>query len=242
MNSSIENNLLEYVRKIDNEGVFNKHDEKLIAEDFFMRLFELIYGWKSLVNLNYTEKNAEGIDLYDIKKGIAIQVTAIQSNERKKIEKDTVEKIIRYHSSKKINQIICFFIRDNKALENISEIELSKNYGRKISIKTTRQIIGDFQKIISPEERKRIEEIVKQELSPEFNGLSHLSYFKSLNKIITSTEYITPENAIYFSKFEKKKITEIASLFNKNKTKEYAILGNPCSGKSTFTKAKLLEI
>lgn len=237
MNSSIENNLLEYVRKIDNEGVFNKHDEKLIAEDFFMRLFELIYGWKSLVNLNYTEKNAEGIDLYDIKKGIAIQVTAIQSNEKKKIEKDTVEKIIKYHSSKKINQIICFFIRDNKALEKISEIELSKKYGRRISIKTTRQIIGDFQKIISPEKRKRIEEIVKQELSSEFNGLSNLCSFIPFDKVITSTEYITPENAIYFSEFEKKKIKEIASLFNKNKTKEYAILGNPCSGKSTFTKA-----
>lgn len=204
MNSSIENNLLEYVRKIDNEGVFNKHDEKLIAEDFFMRLFELIYGWKSLVNLNYTEKNAEGIDLYDIKKGIAIQVTAIQSNEKKKIEKDTVEKIIKYHSSKKINQIICFFIRDNKALEKISEIELSKKYGRKISIKTTRQIIGDFQKIISPEKRKRIEEIVKQELSSEFNGLSNLCSFIPFDKVITSTEYITPENAIYFSEFEKK--------------------------------------
>ena len=237
INSSIENNLLEYVRKINNEGVFNKHDEKLIAEDFFMRLFELIYGWKSLINLNYTEKNSEGIDLYDINTGIAIQVTAIQSNERNKIEKDTVEKIIKYHNSKKINQIICFFIRDNKALENISEVELSKKYNRKISIKTTRQIIGDFQKIVSPEERKRIEEIVKQDLSPEFNGLSNLCSFIPFDKVNSSTEYITPENAIYFSEFEKKKIKEIASLFNKNKTKEYSILGNPCSGKSTFTKA-----
>ncbi|WP_373942711.1 SMEK domain-containing protein [Polaribacter sejongensis] len=159
MNSSIENNLLEYVRKIDNEGVFNKHDEKLIAEDFFMRLFELIYGWKSLVNLNYTEKNAEGIDLYDIKNGIAIQITAIQSNERNKIEKDTIEKIIRYHKAKKINQIICFFIRDNKALKKFSDVELSEKYSRKIIIKTTRQIIGDFQKIISPEKRKKLKKL-----------------------------------------------------------------------------------
>lgn len=237
MNSSIENNLLEYLRKIDNKGIFNKHDEKLVAEDFFMRLFELIYGWKSLINLNYTEKNSEGIDLYDIKTGVAIQVTAIQSNERNKIEKDTVEKIINYHSSKKINQIICFFIRDNKALKNISEVELSEKYNRKISIKTTRQIIGDFQRIVSPEKRKRIEEIVKQDLSPEFNGLSNLCSFKPFDKVITSTEYISPENTIYFSKFEKNKIKEIATLFNKNKTKEYAILGNPCSGKSTLTKA-----
>jgi len=56
-----------------------------------MRLFELIYGWKSLTNLNYTERNSAGIDLYDIKKGIAIQVTAIQSKEREKID-ETIEK------------------------------------------------------------------------------------------------------------------------------------------------------
>jgi hypothetical protein len=234
-NNSIENNLLEYVRKIDNQGVFNKHDEKLDAEDFFMRLFELIYGWKSLVNLNYTEKNSAGIDLYDLDKGIAIQVTAIQSDEKKKIE-GTIERIKKHHSSKKINKIICFFIRDNKALDNLSEKEYSDRYNELVVFKTTKMIIGDFKKL-SPERKLKIEEIVKQELSSEFNGLSNLSSFKPFDKVITSTEYITPVNAIYFSEFEKNKIKEIALLINRNKTKEYSILGNPCSGKSTFVKS-----
>jgi len=237
INSSIENNLRAYVRKIDDEGVFNKQDEKLKAEDFFMRLFELIYNWKDLTNLNYSERNSPGIDLYSFQKGIAIQITAIQSAERKKIEKDTVENIIKHHSSKKINQIICFFIRDNEALKSINEEELSEKYGKKITIKTTRQIIGDFQKIISPEKRLRIEEIVRQELSPQFNGLGSVYHFIGFSKRIKTQEYITPDESLYFSSFEKNKIKEIASLFNKNRTKEYAILGNPCSGKTTLAEA-----
>lgn len=237
IDTSIEHNLREYVRKIDDEGVFNKQDEKLNAEDFFMRLFELIYGYKSLTNLNYSERNAPGIDLYDFQKGIAIQITAIQSAERKKIENDTVDNIIKHHSSKKINEIICFFIRDNKALKDISEKELREKYGKKITLKTTTELIGDFQKITSPEKRLRIEEIVRQELSPEYSGLSSVYHFVEFSNRTKTQEYITPDESIFFSVFEKKKIKEIASLFNKNKTKEYAILGNPCSGKTTLAEA-----
>ena len=235
--SSIENNLNEYIRKIDDEGRFNKHNEKIRAEDFFRRIFELIYGWDSLINLNYIENNSAGIDLYEIKKGIAIQITAIQSGEKNKIEKDTIEKVFKYHKTKKINQIICFFIRDNKVLDTISEKELSIKYRKKILIKTTKQLIGDFEKIISPEKRIRIEEIVKQELRPEFSGIENINHFNPIEKVVRTAEYISPENTIYFSYSEKNKIKEIAKKFNKNQIKEYSILGNPCSGKSTLARA-----
>ena len=236
INTSIEHNLREYVRKIDDEGAFNKQDEKLNAEDFFMRLFELIYNWKNLINLNYSKTNSAGIDLFETRKGIAIQITALQSKEKDKIE-DTIKKTIEYHKSKSISEIICFFIRDNEGLKKISEEELSKQYGYKITLSTTRQIIGDFQKITSPEKRLRIEEIVSQELSPKFSGLGSVYHFKKFSDRNTNQEYLTPPEAIYFSAFEKQKIREIASLFNKNKTKEYAILGNPCSGKTTLAQA-----
>jgi len=234
--NSIEHNLNDYIRKIDDEGHFNLHNEKIRAEDFFRRLFELIYGWDSLDNLNYPEPNSPGIDLYESKKGIAIQVTAIQNNEKDKIE-TTIEKIFTYHKSKRINTIICFFIRNNKGLKNIDEKELSSKYDRRILIKTTRHLIGDFHKIRSKEKRMRIEEIIKQELSPKYFGLSNLSYFVPSDKLLTSSEYISPESAIWFSYSEKKKIKEISLLFNKNEIKEYCILGNPCSGKSTLAKA-----
>lgn len=236
INTSIEHNLREYIRKIDDEGVFNKQDEKLNAEDFFMRIFELIYNWKNLINLNYSETNSAGIDLFETRKGIAIQITAQQSKEKNKII-DTIEKTIKHHKSKTINEIICFFIRDNEGLKNINEEELSKRYGYKITIATTKQIIGNFQKITSPEKRLRIEEIVRQELSPQFSGLSSVYHFVEFSNRIKTQEYITPDDSIFFSLFEKKKIKEIASLFNKNKTKEYAILGNPCSGKTTLAEA-----
>lgn len=236
INTSIEHNLREYVRKIDDEGVFNKQDEKMNVEDFFMRLFELIYNWKNLINLNYSKTNTPGIDLFETRKGIAIQITALQSKEKDKIE-DTIKKTIEYHKSKSISEIICFFIRDNEGLKKISEEELSKQYGYKITLSTTRQIIGDFKKITSPEKRLRIEEIVSQELSPKFSGLGSVYHFKKFSNRNTNQEYLTPPEAIYFSAFEIQKIREIASLFNKNKTKEYAILGNPCSGKTTLAQA-----
>jgi DNA replication protein DnaC len=170
------------------------------------------------------------------RKGIAIQITALQSKEKEKIV-DTIKKTVEHHKSKAINEIICFFIRDNEGLKNISEKELSKEYGYKITISTTRQIIGDFQKITSTAKRLRIEEIVNQELSTQFQGLDSIYHFKKFSDRNTNQEYLTPAEAIYYSAFEKKKIREIASLFNKNKTKEYAILGNPCSGKTTLAEA-----
>ncbi|ALJ04479.1 hypothetical protein APS56_04690 [Pseudalgibacter alginicilyticus] len=236
INSSIEDDLLRYIDKIYNEGLFNKNNERVNAEDIFCRLFKLIYNWSDLKNLNYSEPNSAGIDIYSEQKGIAIQITTIQSSELDKIEK-TVEKILRHHATKKIKGVICFFVKDKRAIKNLNEESLSKKFGKKIKIRTSLDLIGDINRFSTPAKRKRIEEIVKQELSPEFNGLSNLNSFKPFDKVITSTEYITPENAIYFSEFEKNKIKEIALLFNKNKTKEYSILGNPCSGKSTFTKA-----
>lgn len=235
-NSSIEDNLLRYIDKIYNEGFFNKNNERVNAEDIFCRLFKLIYNWSDLKNLNYSEPNSAGIDLYSEKKGIAIQITTIQSGELDKT-KQTVEKILRHHTTKKIKGIICFFVKDRKAIKNLSEEDLSKRFEKNIKIRTSLDLIGDINRFCSPAKRKRIEEIVKQELYPEFDGLSNLCSFIPFEKVISSTEYITPENAIYFSEFEKNKIKEIALLFNKNKTKEYSILGNPCSGKSTFTKA-----
>ncbi|MCF6307128.1 MAG: hypothetical protein L3J09_04140 [Flavobacteriaceae bacterium] len=74
-------------------------------------------------------------------------------------------------------------------------------------------------------------------MSPEFSGLNQVYNFIPFNDRLKSQEYITPDESIYFSYFEKKKIKEIASLFNKNNTKEYSILGNPCSGKSTLAEA-----
>ncbi|WP_179006170.1 SMEK domain-containing protein [Winogradskyella forsetii] len=238
--SSIENDLLRYTEKIYDEGIFNKHNEKINAEDFFCRLFKLIYGWSDLVNLNYLESNSAGIDLYSANQKIAIQITTIQSKEKEKVE-GTIKKVLKHHSDKKIEGIICFFIKDNRPLKNIDVNELSEEFGIKIKIRTTKNIIGDFYRFPSPEKKIRISEIVKQETSSDFKGIDSLEIFEPYyNRKIS--KYTTPESLIYFSAFEKNKIQEIQELFNNDKIKEYCILGNPCSGKSTLANAILKNL
>jgi hypothetical protein len=238
--SSIEDDLSRYTEKIYNEGLFNKHNEKINAEDFFCRLFKLIYGWSDLVNLNYLETNSAGIDLYSANQKIAIQITTIQSKEREKVE-GTITKVLNHHSDKKIEGILCFFIKDNRPLKNIDANQLSEQFGVKIKIRTTKNIIGDFHRFPSPEKKIRISEIVKQETSSDFHGLNELIAFEPYSNKKQSA-YSTPENLIYFSAFEKKKIIEIQELFNEDKIKEYCILGNPCSGKSTLADAVIKNV
>jgi hypothetical protein len=234
-NDSIENLLYTYINKIHFEGLSNKSDERINAENLYCRLFILIYGWNDLENLNYSEPNASGIDLYSAKKRTAIQITTIQSNEKQKI-KGTIEKVLRFHKNKKIEGIICFFIRDNKALKNIGDKEYSKQFDFPIKIRTTQNLIGDFHKLPSSERKIRILEILKQDIYPEFKGINNLNVFEPFSNKVVS-KYSTPENLIYFSSFEKRKIEEIKELFNENKIKEYSILGNPCSGKTTLANS-----
>lgn len=237
---SIESLLRTYIRKIDYEGFSNKNDERIEAENLFCRLFIEIFNWRDLKNLNYSEPNAAGIDLYSEKEGIAIQVTTIQSGELTKI-KDTVRKTLKYHQTKKINGIICFFIKDNRPLKNINENELYKEFGIKVKIRTTQEIIGSFERFPKPEKKLKILEILKQLTSAEFKGIDNLNKFESYKNRKVS-KYSTPENSIYFSITEKRKINEISTLFNNNKINEYAILGNPCSGKSTFANAVIKKL
>ena len=237
---SIENLLHSYIRKIDYEGFSNKNDERIEAENLFCRLFIEIFNWRDLKNINYSEPNAAGIDLYSEKKGIAIQVTTIQSSELTKI-KDTVKKTLKYHQNKKINGIICFFIKDNQPLKKINENELSKEFGIKVKIRTTQEIIGSFERFPIPEKKLKILEILKQVTSAEFKGIDSLNKFEPYQNRKIS-KYSTPENLIYFSITEKRKINEISTLFNNDKVKEYAILGNPCSGKSTFANTLIKKL
>ena len=51
--NDIENSLFSYNDKIKKEGILNKHDKKIDAEDFFLRIFKKVYDFHKLKNLNY---------------------------------------------------------------------------------------------------------------------------------------------------------------------------------------------
>ena len=107
--NDIELNLFAYTDKIKRGSLLNLHDEKVKAEDFFLRIFEKVYDFEELINLNYEKLNSKGIDLYDSKEKIGIQITAIQSNEKTKIN-DTKKLTLNNWKNKGLKKLWVFFI------------------------------------------------------------------------------------------------------------------------------------
>lgn len=240
--NDIELNLFAYTDKIKRGSLLNLHDEKVKAEDFFLRIFEKVYDFEELINLNYEKLNSKGIDLYDSKEKIGIQITAIQSNEKTKIN-DTKKLTINNWKNKGLKKLWVFFIIETKYLKDIDTSIVEEVDGIKIYIKTIKNLIGDISKL-DKEKRIEISELIKQEVSEEFYGLSKLVLFKEIVKSqkFDSTNYFNKEELIYFSKKEQHKIDNLAYNFTNNITDEYCILGNPCSGKTTIAYAIIQKI
>ena len=59
----------------------NLYDINIASEDFFPGLLNLIYGYR-LKNVNFLEKNAPAIDLFDQTNKIAVQVTSDNSSKK----------------------------------------------------------------------------------------------------------------------------------------------------------------
>ena len=76
-----------YVSTVNSIHLF---DVNVVAEDFFAALLNEIYGY-SLVNLNHTDLNKAAIDLGDVGKRVAVQVTSERT--KTKIQK-TVNKFV----------------------------------------------------------------------------------------------------------------------------------------------------
>jgi hypothetical protein len=240
--NDIEFNLFAYNDKIKKEGILNKHDKKIDAEDFFLRIFKKVYNFHKLKNLNYEKSNAPGIDLFEDIKKIGIQITAIQSNEIKKIS-ETKRLALSNWKEKGIKELWIFFIIETNYLKSIDTSIIEEIDGVKIYTKTIKNLIGDINQY-SKEKRFEISELIKQEVSQEFYGLSNLLLFKKTEKSqkFDDSSYFNKEDLIYFSKKEQRKIDSLAYSFSNDITEQYCILGNPCSGKTTIAYAIIQKI
>jgi hypothetical protein len=61
--------------RVEMRGRLNILDFHLHCEDFYLQFLNLLFGY-TLVNMNATTKNVEGIDLLDIAGKIVLQVSA----------------------------------------------------------------------------------------------------------------------------------------------------------------------
>lgn len=229
-----ENNLFNYVRRIEQQielGKFVATD----SEDFFLRIFTVVYDFKELQNLNYLKTNIKAIDLIDYTEKLGIQITAQKSKENEKID-GAIKGTIEEWKEKGVEKLWVFFISET---DRIKKIDTSKEYcnidGISVWVKTVKKLIGDINR--QPiENRFRIAELIKQETSFEFTGLSRIALFSEIEKgkKITRNKFFNLDDTIYYSKKEYQTIQTLAEKYSGGRLKEYCILGNPCSGKTTF--------
>ncbi len=242
LETDIDYNLFSYVDRIEKQLEIGK----LVTtetEDFFLRIFSATYNLKNLQNLNYIKTNIKAIDLIERDEKLGIQITAQKSSEIKKIG-DTIKGTINYWKNQGICKLWIFFISET---EEIKKIDTTSEYcsidGISVWIKTVKKLIGDIN--ANPkEERFRIDELIKQETSKEYYGLSKLTVFKQIEKgqRIVNDNFFNLVDTIYFSKKEFETIKHLSERFNDGKIKEYCILGNPCSGKTTFAYSVIQNI
>lgn len=97
-------------KEVELLNAVNLYDINIMAEDFFPKLLNLIYGYE-LKNINTIEKNAPAIDLFDKKNKISIQVTS--DNDSKKI-KYTIKEFIDNEKYKEYEKLVILILTHKK--------------------------------------------------------------------------------------------------------------------------------
>ncbi len=91
--NSIEYKLSLLATRIEIRGSLNILDIHLHSENFYLHLFNLLFGWE-LQNLNVAHQNAAGVDLVDTTNRIIIQVSATAT--KRKIESALAKDLSTY--------------------------------------------------------------------------------------------------------------------------------------------------
>lgn len=243
MEIKIEHHLDKKIREIEIDIKYDNFQTRK-TEDFFLRLLNKVYTQYNFKNLGYDKTNTAAIDLIDDNnKQLGIQVTAQKTDETGKID-GTLEKALKYWKKKGVKTIWILFISETNKIKGFDTInEHCNKDGISIFIRTPSSIVGDiYQKALS--EQIQIDEFLKQEVSEQYSGLSKLSNFKfiSIGERFVRDRFFNFSETIYYSKKELTTINYLANNFGKGKLKEYCILGNPCSGKTTFAYSIIQKI
>lgn len=94
-------------------NVIGLFDSNRIAQDFFAKLFSLVFGYENLEELDKLNSvtNYPAIDLGDEKAKIAFQITTDSSSSK---IKDTIDKFINHQLYKTYERLIIFIIGEKK--------------------------------------------------------------------------------------------------------------------------------
>lgn len=208
------------------------------AESFYLRLFKLLYGYKELINLNLEKKNFPGIDLYESKLNLGIQITALTSKSVSDVSTKVTNTIQRFLASNEYekyptNKFVIFFTKDSKYIREYKRKtdlkELENKHKIKIKVRTSSSLCEKYDSIISTSRRNYLHEFIRAEMECDFKGTYALNYISIIENEFQNSSLFYTEKEILL----KEKITLQIS----NSSDELLILGSPCSGKTEFAKS-----
>lgn len=219
----IGRNLASLSKEVTILNAVNLYDINIVAEDFFSGLLNLIYGY-NLKNVNFAEKNASAIDLFDKINKVAIQVTS--DNTSKKIN-HTIKEFNKKEYYKLYDRLIILILTQKK------NYTTEFNTDGKFSFDKTKDIwdVKDLMECIRGLDTEKIKEI-SYYLSREWCDKNYVikeTQASEVETIIDLIEYISqhrklkkgldtkvdPEYKIYtrFREFAEKLIMEYTTLF-----------------------------
>lgn len=209
----ITDSLATLTHQVEYRNSINLFDINIVAEDFFKEFLNLIYGY-DLTNLNIIEKNTSAIDLGDLSKKIAIQVTS--DNTSTKID-DTIEKFIEKKLYEKYNRLQILILTRKKSYTKSFETRGLFSFEKSsdiIDCKTILQRIKDK----NTDELLLISNFLEKELSTKINEAKRRQA-NEIDTIIELIEYLSNNKAV--SKDKEESITDPNHKIN-NRFKEYA--------------------
>lgn len=184
----ILNNIKQYLSNFQNQVEIstdnNEYDINIHAENFLIPIFNIILNG-NFENLNYSDKNAIGIDLLDRTSGIAIQVTSTKN--LNKIKK-SLAKLIRSNYGKDVKKLYIYILTTKQA--SYSQNAIDTVVGNKITfdvkknIWDKRDLYKAIQSITDIDIIKNIEILFRKNFSELYfsQTLSQTDYFAFKSK------------------------------------------------------------
>ena len=171
--------------KVELNSCLNLMDLNIHAEYFFCDLLNMIFN-ASLVNLNTINANAKSIDLIDLRKRLAIQVTS--TPEFSKIKK-TVDGFIETENINNIDRLIVLIIIKKKRYQ-------AKTYGDKFIISVSDDVLDytDLIKLIMglpPEKIQKICNYLSSQIfdTPSQKAPKEVTTILEMIKILSTDEH-----------------------------------------------------
>lgn len=171
--------------KVELNSCLNLMDLNIHAEYFFCDLLNMIFN-ASLVNLNTINANAKSIDLIDLRKRLAIQVTS--TPEFSKIKK-TVDGFIETENINNIDRLIVLIIIKKKRYQ-------AKTYGDKFIISVSDDVLDytDLIKLIMglpPDKIQKICDYLSSQIfdTPSQKAPKEVTTILEMIKILSTDEH-----------------------------------------------------